>query len=168
VELTRNWKSLKTGIMLLVVGMVFLASPSLLALVGREFVLGSWVGYVMGGIGFLGGIFMIVEGAARYRIGVSELGLDLKVPGLTAKVPWQQIDTVVAERDTTVEKNPSVVLVMVPSPGAELPRKPEYQSRHEGRFGIKLIQVDELRDGHNAMASAMHRYAGAKFVDLGA
>jgi hypothetical protein len=39
-------------------------------------------------------------------------------------------------------------------------------NRRGGRKGIKIIEVEQLREGYNETANVLSRYAGTKFVDL--
>lgn len=165
MELTRNWKTFGNGVFFLVGGVVMLAAPGLLELTGREFTLGSWVGYVLGGIGVVGGLFTIAEGKNRYRVGLSEQAMSLYVGGINAAVLWSQIAAVSLEQERDARKNAPLWLVLVPAEGVRLTKPAVFDSR-TGYKGVQLIDVAELAQGRAAVADALRRYAGARFIEL--
>jgi hypothetical protein len=165
MRLTRNWSTLKTGILTLGFGGLMFAAPTLLALIDYEFRLGPWIAWTLGGLGVLGGLYMTIEGARRYTIEVSETGLDLVVSGLTAKIAWDDVDGIVIEHDRSDGKQPPAILAMVPAEKATLPKQPTYDSHLDGRKGFILMKVDEIAQGHDGVVAAMTAHAGAKFSD---
>lgn len=158
-------KVLRTAILTAAFGCVGLTLPALLDLVGREFVLGPWLAYIVGGIvallGF-GQIYTILRHPFRFE--ANDAALIVRCADLKADVPWESVAAVTIERLHYADATSAPRLILWPAPGVDLGSKPRYKRKGEERAGFPVISIDELRESPAEVVAALRRVPGGRFA----
>lgn len=157
VELRRSRGSLVLPIVCVLGGAVVLAfSPD-----GR--VLRTAV--AVGGI-VLGGV-AAVAALRPFRFAIDTEGLTIRRPGLDRAVRWAELDALVLDQPVRQEgRTASPRLLAVPATGVTLGPPADAHHPVDGRAAVELLDFVQVRDKPEAVAQALTRYAGDRFVDV--
>ncbi|NJP32025.1 hypothetical protein [Micromonospora thermarum] len=151
---------------LLVMGIVFVAGGGLVLLCG---IAGSSIGaWILGGFALLLGGALVVSELRPFRFHIGADGLTLRAAGLNRLVSWAEIDALVLDEPVpTIGRNKptSPTLLLVPA-GSTIDRPLDGKSPLDGRAGLVLLELDDVRQPVDEVAEALARFAGGRFTDV--
>jgi hypothetical protein len=166
VVLHRNTgKVLRTAFLMAAFGCLGLALPTLLDLMGREFVLGPWLAYGFGGlIALLGFAQIYMTLRHPFRFEADDAALIVRCENLKADIPWESLAAVTIERPHYADETSAPHLILWPAPGADLGTKAKYKRKGEEHAGYDVIPIDDLVESPSEVVAALQRVAGARFA----
>jgi hypothetical protein len=166
VDVHRHWKVQLRGPGLLVLAVVLILSPQLLSLIGYEFRLGNWVGYVMGAVALLGGIAMLVDGLKAYALRIDAEGVTWTQGKRTTQFRWADISRVAIERKSNDGKNAKPTMLTVwTSDTVTYDVKPD--TKLDGLHGYQVADTGDVAEPAAQIEGALRQYAGDRFVPAG-
>jgi hypothetical protein len=145
-------------------GVLVVAVPWLVGLLGREFFLGPWVWYGIGGLITLVSLLVFVMSFMPFRFILSEEGVTVRADSLNATLPWSAVHALTLEHAPGTEPKESPRLVLWPMPGTAVTGKPRVH--RDGQAGYPILDLDDFTESAADVQAALSRYAGAKFIDL--
>ncbi|MEV1146221.1 hypothetical protein [Micromonospora sp. NPDC049799] len=143
----------------------------LFAVVGVLVVLcggGSVGAWVLGGLALVIGGAMVVSALKPFRFHIGEDGLTLRAAGLDRLVSWAEIEAIVLDEPVpTIGRNKptSPRLLLVPA-GSTIDRPLDGKSPLDGRAGLVLLELDDIREPVDEVAEALARFAGGRFTNM--
>jgi len=139
-------------------------SPQLLALTGREFVLGDWVGYAMAVIFLLAGIVQVVESLRPLRVTVDAEGISWRKGGHEARARWQDLTRVAIEKapNSGPKNRPTLLMVWTATPVGEgvAPDVPL-----PGLAGYRVVDVKDIRETTAQLEDALRHFGAGRFQE---
>lgn len=103
----------------------------------------------------------------RFRIGPD--GLALRLGRLHRTLAWHEIDAVVLHLpvpdlgDSSQARSPQ--LLLIPAAGVDLGRPADVPSPVDGRPGVPLLDLSDVKDTADEVAAALSAAAGRRFTD---
>ncbi|WP_406042065.1 hypothetical protein OG799_00840 [Micromonospora sp. NBC_00898] len=113
----------------------------------------------------LGGVVLL--GALRpFRFAIGPDGLDVRRPGLRGTYPWEQFEALALADGPPVQGRPGPPRLLG-VPGAALPPEILATARHpvDGRAAVELLDLAQVRQSADEVATALARYGGNRFTD---
>lgn len=158
-------KVLRSAILITAVGVLLLAMPALLDLIGREFILGSWLAYGLGAVTAFVGLAQIYSTIRHpFRLEAGDTALIVRSSVLNADIQRESLAAVTIERLHYLDAPAAPHLVLWPAPGVDLGTKATYRRKGEDRAGYPVIQLDELREPPAQVVAVLQEFAGGKFT----
>ncbi|MGN9808187.1 hypothetical protein ACTMSW_02350 [Micromonospora sp. BQ11] len=157
VELHRSRRVLVFGILFAVVGV-------LVVLCGGGSV-GAWI---LGGLALVMSGTVVVNELKPFRFHIGADGLTLRTAGLNRLVSWAEIDAIVLDEPVPTigrSKPTSPTLLLVPA-GSTIDRPLDGKSSVDGRSGLVLLELDDVREPVDEVAAALVRFAGDRFTNM--
>src|SRR5262245_13015313 len=108
--------------------------PTIVDLLGREFVLGPWFWYIGGGLGFIAGLYQLAQTFRQFHVEVNEGGISVVANSLRASLPWAAVGALTIERGEG--KDAEQQLVLWPVPGTPMSAKPDKNRNGSGGYSI--------------------------------
>ncbi|MFI6262142.1 DivIVA domain-containing protein [Micromonospora sp. NPDC051006] len=154
---------------LLVLGLVFLAFGAAVLLCGAAGgsppSVGAWI---LGGLALVIGGALVVSELKPFTFQIGADGLTLRTAGLNRLMPWSEIDAIILDQPVptvggSTSKSPT--LLLVPADGSTIGRPLDGQSAVDGRAGLVLLDLDDVRQKTDEVAAALARFGGDRFTD---
>lgn len=157
MELHRSRRNLMPGILFAVGGV-------LVVLCGGGSV-GAWV---LGGLTLVMGGALVVGALRPFRFHIGSDGLTLRTAGLNRLVSWAEIDAIVLDEPVPTigsGKPTTPTLLLVPA-GSTIDRPLDGKSPLDGRAGLVLLELHDIREPADEVAEALTRFAGGRFTNM--
>jgi hypothetical protein len=163
VELHRNWKPYAQGPALLALAVVMGFSPQILAALGRQFVLGDWIGYLGALIFLLGGIAAVRESRRAFAVRINDHGITWVKGTTTVVFPWPEVSRVSIEKKPNSGKlaKPTMLTVWTVGP-TEYALRPDVQLT--GLRGYRVAELDNVKEPSDQVVAALRQYAGDRYL----
>jgi hypothetical protein len=158
VDVHRHWKVHLRGPGLLALAVVLFFSPQLLALIGYQFRLGDWVGYVLGAIALLAGIVLLLDGLRAYALRINAEGVTWTKGRQTTRFEWTDITRVTFEKKAG---DPTLLTVWTPD-SVTYDVTPD--QKRDGLHGYRVADTTEIVESTDQIRAALREYAGDRFV----
>jgi hypothetical protein len=154
---------------LLVLAALFLAIP-VIGIVGwlrgqRPGIIGAVCVAVLAALG----VAVVAYQVRPFRFAIGTDGLTLRRRGLNRLIPWSDIDKVLLKPSVAAlsssDRRPAQLL-LVPVEGVDLGVPLTERSPQDNRASLLLLDFNDVRDTPDAVAQALTRFGGDRFVDL--
>ena len=165
LELRRSRRTLVLGIAFAVGGLALL-----LCGFGADSTIGSVVYVVVGGLALLIAIVVVREERRPFRFAIDPHGLNLRARGINRLVPWAEIDAVILDQPvpragSLNDRRSGPHLVLVPAAGSELAGRVTAESLSDGRAGLVVLDLDDVKESREQIAAALRTFSGGRFTD---
>lgn len=157
MELHRDsGRVLRTAVFASLFGVLGVSLPTLLDLIGREFVVGPWLAWLFGGVVLLIGLSMIYS-TLRYpfRFVAGEASLIVRSGRLNTEIPWESLAAVTIEKLHYLDPSSSPHLIIWPAPGVDLGVKADYRRKGQDQAGYDVVDLHDLRESTDEVIAVL-------------
>ncbi|MFD1083626.1 hypothetical protein [Micromonospora andamanensis] len=159
MELRRERTPLVLGLFLFVTGAFVLGSIERL----------SVLGWIFGLMTLLTGGGLVLAERRPFKFHIGPNGLVVQVRGFSRAVPWAEVDAIILDPQvpTVGEKHRiSTFLLLVPAAGSTIGGPFDGRSPLDGRPALVLVDLVDVKQPVNEVASVLARCAGSRFTDV--
>ncbi|TYC02642.1 hypothetical protein FXF53_09480 [Micromonospora sp. WP24] len=162
MDLHRNWKPYARGPALLALALVLAFSPQILAAMGREFVFGDWVGYLLALFGLIGGISAVRESRRAFAVRIGEQGVTWVNGPTTVVFPWAEVSRVSVEKRPNSGRlnRPSLLTVWTTD---TVERALPAAVTLTGLRGYQVADLHTVREPADQVVTALRQYGGDRY-----
>lgn len=124
---------------------------------------------ILGGLALLLGGGLVVNNLRPFRFHIGDEGLTLRVPGINRLVPWAEIDALILDEPPPKlggNNYRPLSLLLVPAGGSIFDRPPPARSPVDGRDGLVILDLHDVRQRPEDVAAALVRFGGSRFTDM--
>jgi hypothetical protein len=163
VELSRGWRPFVIGPAMLALALVCFYSPALLAMVGRAFAYGDWVGYATGVMFLIAGLLRIAEARRPFAVRMDAQGVSWVKGRTTVLFPWADVARIAIEKEPNAARatKPSLLTVWT-GDAVDVGLTPDVQL--VGLRGYRLADVRDLRQRPDEIVAGLRSYAGDRYA----
>lgn len=165
MDIHQSWKAHVQGFTSLVCGILLLFAPWGLSLVGREFLFGNWIGYLLGALGIIGGAYFLFRSFSAYALRIEEAGIRWTRGKTSATLTWDAVERVTLERKAN-EKNrvKPTQLVVWTHESVQTAFKPA--TKVDGLNGYLLADIRHLQEPRAEVESALQRFSAGRYATV--
>lgn len=159
MELRRDRTLLVFGLFLFVTGALVLGCIERLTVFG----------WIFGLMTLLIGGGMVFAQRRPFTFHIGPDGLVVQITGFSRAVPWAEVDAIILDPQVPVvgEKHQiSTFLLLVPAAGSTIGGPFDGRSPLDGRPALVLVDLVDVKQPVDEVASVLARYAGSRFTDV--